>query len=81
MNNGDAKRFKASDDVDRVNDPFVAFLNKKPRVQPVRGKAFYARLIAITPNEFVFEGDYGMRSIYSRGQIRSMILDEDNGKR
>ena len=80
-NTRDGKTYKSSD-VDRVHDPYESFLNKRPKVQPVKGRAFYARLIKITATEFVFEGDHGMRSIYNRGQIRSMILDEDdNGRR
>jgi hypothetical protein len=80
MIESDSKAFKPSDEVDRVHDPYELFLNKRPKVQPVKGRAFYARLIAITATEFVFEGDRGMQSIYSRGQIRSMVLDENDNR-
>lgn len=81
MTGKEGKVFEPSHEVGQaycqVYDPYQAFLNKRPRVQPVRGKAFYARLVAITPTEFVFEGDFGMLSVYAKGQIRCMILDED----
>jgi hypothetical protein len=79
MKDRDEKAFKPSDK-DRVSDPFDEFLNKRPKVQPVKGRAFYAWLVEITPTEFVFEGERGMRSIYSRGQIRSMVLDENDNR-
>lgn len=73
MRINDSRRYK---DLDRP-DPYIQFLNRLLKVRPISGKAFYATLVEITPTECVFEGKHGMRSIYLRSQIRSMILDDD----
>lgn len=74
MVNSDAEGYKLSDTRDRVNDPYLQFLNKKPLVTPFKGSRFMAKLIDVTANEFVFEGDAGTLSIYQRHAIKSMIL-------
>jgi hypothetical protein len=39
----------------------------------MKGRVFDARLVALTPDAFVFEGNNGQRSIYARVNVRSMI--------
>jgi hypothetical protein len=54
-------------------DPYEAFLGHIVTVRPMKGRPFDARLVALTSNEFVFEGGNGQRSIYARVNIRSMF--------
>ena len=74
MVNSDAEGYKLSDTRDRVNDPYVKFSNKKTLVTPFKGTRFLAKLIDVTPTEFVFEGEARTISIYQRHAIKSMIL-------
>ncbi len=57
-------------------DPHESFLGKKLIVSPFQGRPFVARLVAITPDSFVFVGANGMKSIYARSAIASMFDKE-----
>jgi hypothetical protein len=53
--------------------PYESFLGHIVVVRPMKGRVFDARLVALTPDAFVFEGNNGQRSIYARLNVRSMI--------
>jgi hypothetical protein len=64
------------------SDPYSIFLGTKRAllIQPEHGRPFVGFLIGLSALEISFEGLRGMKSIYKRQHIRSIVELEDDRK-